>query len=353
MGLMDLTERWLSETGPSALVMEEYLIPVGGRNVPIFPPTFAPAKGEERSKEPYVLDELPDGRTTCIIDTVESQANRMEILFLKELAHLVPQIKIKAGNKVINLLEAGHRVADAIVRYSTLSDKITEAFEEYQKGNALPMARIAPTSLLFGVWDSRETQVKIPRMIRSEIRAFNVDLVHRAMQYKAPVDYVKEGLLTEEELEQKVKDTKVGSLLGFCDVPSGKVVGGVILRENGYILRQAVFNLELVRDLNTRDETLKRKLQRYILALGLAVLTTPQKYYLREGCHLCRDPSKPPTSWQVFRNGVRQEVRIDYEEVLKFAESASKEFEVEREEIIAKFLPDKAREKIKSLKSKS
>jgi len=204
--LEEIVNRWLSDDEISALVLEEYLIPIGGKTSPIFPPTFAPSpEGEERSKEiNYVLDQLPDGRTVCLIDTVESQANRMENLFLKPpLSKLVPQIKIVAGNKEINLLEVGHRVADALVRYSTLADKIETAFWEYQRGNALEMARIAPTSLIFGAWDSRETQVKIPRLLRSEIRAFNVDLVHRAMQYKAPVDYVRENLLEEELLEKK------------------------------------------------------------------------------------------------------------------------------------------------------
>ena len=44
------------------------------------------------------------------------------------------------------------------------------------------MAKIAPTSLLFGVWDSRSTQVKVARVFRSVIRAHNVRKLSRSAQ---------------------------------------------------------------------------------------------------------------------------------------------------------------------------
>ena len=36
-----------------------------------------------------------------------------------------------------------------------------------QKGDPTPLAKIAPTSLVFGVWDSRDTQAKLPRLVAS------------------------------------------------------------------------------------------------------------------------------------------------------------------------------------------
>ena len=63
-------------------------------------------------------------------------------------------------------LEAGHRAGDAIVRCSSLQQDIAEAFQAVLKGDAEPLAKIAPTSLVFGVWDSRDTQAKLPRLDR-------------------------------------------------------------------------------------------------------------------------------------------------------------------------------------------
>ena len=93
-----------------------------------FPPTFAAAEG---GKAGYNIDPLGDPTDArapkiAIVDTVGSQANRMEPLFKKKngqdnsYSRLVPQIEIKAGNKTVNVLDAGHRAADAIVRYSSL-----------------------------------------------------------------------------------------------------------------------------------------------------------------------------------------------------------------------------------------
>src|SRR5581483_7969131 len=124
----------------------------------------------------YNIDPLgdPDDPKTprvAIIDTVGSQANRMEPLFKKSngqdtsYSRLVPQIEIKAGNKIVNLLDAGHRAADAIARYSELGPKLREAFDTYREsGDATELGKLAPTSLVFGAWDSRDTQAKLPRL---------------------------------------------------------------------------------------------------------------------------------------------------------------------------------------------
>src|SRR6476660_4240532 len=136
----DMATQMLAQDGPAALVCRQWLMPAEGRDGVIFPPTFAAPEGG--GKAGYNIDPLdpsdPHSKLTAIIDTVGSQANRMEPLFKKAngedtpYSRLVPQIEIKAGNKVINLLDAGHRAADAIVRYSTLGPKLKQAFETYQ-----------------------------------------------------------------------------------------------------------------------------------------------------------------------------------------------------------------------------
>jgi CRISPR-associated protein Csb1 len=193
--LLNKYDPWLVDEGPSALVIRECLIPVEGRDGVLFPATFAAGDGFPGG---YNIDRFQDGANVCLIDSVGSQGNRIESLFMKdEYAGLVPQIVIEAGQKRVNLLEAGHRAGDAIVRCSALGEELQKAFKDLLKGNADSLAKISPTSLLFGVWDSRDTQAKLPRLISSTIRAFNVRELTRSAVYNPPLDYVGEELLTE------------------------------------------------------------------------------------------------------------------------------------------------------------
>ena len=84
---------------------------------------------------------------------------------------------MKAGEKEVSILEAGHRAGDALVRCSELQEELHDAFKSQLKGDDEPLAKIAPTSLVFGVWDSRDTQAKLPRrrpLPRPVRRASNV-----------------------------------------------------------------------------------------------------------------------------------------------------------------------------------
>src|ERR1700758_3270407 len=99
---------WLQESGPSALTLREHLIPVEGPDGVLFPATFA-ASEDKTFKGGYNIDVFPDGTNICLVDSVGSQANRIEPIFMSgEYKGLVPRIVIDAGRK-INLLEAGHR----------------------------------------------------------------------------------------------------------------------------------------------------------------------------------------------------------------------------------------------------
>src|SRR6516162_6117903 len=107
---------WLADDGPAAMVIREYLMPVEGKDGVLFPATFAAGDGFPGG---YNIDGDPNGTNVCLIDTVGSQANRIEPIFAEDkYKHLVPQIVVTAGEKEVNLLEAGHRAADAIVRCS-------------------------------------------------------------------------------------------------------------------------------------------------------------------------------------------------------------------------------------------
>src|SRR5216683_2043443 len=208
-------DRYLSDDCPAALVIREPLIPVEGPDGVLFPATFAAG---DNFPGGYNIDGEPNGTNVCLIDSVGSQANRIEPLFKEErYNHLVPQVVVKAGEKEVSILEAGHRAGDAIVRCSELQKELQDAFKAVLKGNAEPMAKIAPTSLVFGVWDSRDTQAKLPRVIASTIRAFNVRKLTRSAQFNPATEFVNDKLLDEPT----DKDTK-GSYAerGFIHVPA-------------------------------------------------------------------------------------------------------------------------------------
>jgi CRISPR-associated protein Csb1 len=321
MGL-DSFDTWLTEDGPAALVIREHLMPVDGPDGVIFPPTFAAGDGFSGG---YNIDEFPDGSNICLIDSVGSQANRMEPLFAKgPYAGLVPQVVIEAGPNRVNLLEAGHRAGDAIVRCSALESELSAAFRELLTGNAEPLARIAPTSLVFGVWDSRNTQAKQPRLIASTIRAFNTRKLRRSAQYVPATQYVEAGILDEAQDE---RTKKAYAERGFSHVPSSGAHGGVIA--TGGIRRDATLHLAALRLLAARDDEKTAKLRRYILGLALVAFTQPGVGYLRQGCTLVLDPEKGREMSTVYGDGRREPLALTPEEALEYAKNAAADFGID------------------------
>lgn len=185
---------------------------------------------------------------------------------------------IIAGQKRVNLLEAGHRAGDAIVRCSVLGEELQKAFKDVLKGNADPLAKIAPTSLLFGVWDSRDTQAKLPRLISSTIRAFNVRELTRSAVYVPPVDYVGEDLLAEpEDLRDaagKVKVKHPFAQRGYTHHPASGTHGGIVA-EKFAAMHRFILRLLYAGD----DQQKNRALRRYILGLALKTLAAPCRLY--------------------------------------------------------------------------
>lgn len=283
-------DRWLQEDGPAALVFHRTLLPVEGKDAWIFPPTFAQSESTDDEDESgggsYQIDELPDDlrRNVCLIDSVGSQANRMEPVFKREpYAALVPRrvVTMKNGDEV-NLLDAGHRAADAAVRFSKdLGPKLWAAFDEIKKnGDCSALAKLAPTSLVFGVWDSRATGVKIQRIVRSVIRAYNITKARRSATYQAAYDYTGNGMISLDHDKGSGKNNPL-SQEGFKYSLATATHGGVLVR--GEIRQEAIINLVALRTL-TPDISLKR----YLLGLALVALSyrDQQCFNLREGCLL-------------------------------------------------------------------
>lgn len=316
--------------GPVALHLKQELVPVevGGRI--IFPPTYADIG--------YNIDTLADGTRVAAVDSVGSQANRLEPLFkagadAKPESWLVPQIEVllppkpcgtceactsgKKGAKCTNpcrekrsLLDLAHRSADAVVQSTpTLASKMGAAFETLRKtGDAGPLCTLAPTSLVFGVWDSRGgTGEKRPRLVRAMIRAWDVEPLHAAAQFNSVWKAIPEEQQGELEKEAKQKKVKL-SEKGLADAPAvfrkvsttaakymrefqdgspnaeRRVLGGILV--NGKIERDVTVNLVALRGLRGKNDDESKHLREYLLGLSLIAAASEIDLFLREGCHL-------------------------------------------------------------------
>ena len=322
MNELTLYDHYLSNDGPAALVLREPLMPVEGTDGVLFPATFAAG---DNFPGGYNIDTDASGKNVCLVDSVGSQANRIEPLFQEEkYRHLIPQIVVTAGEKEVSILEAGHRAGDALVRCSALQQDLHDAFKAVLKGNAEPMAKIAPTSLVFGVWDSRDTQAKLPRVVASTIRAYNVRRLQRSAQFNPATEYVNDKLL-DDPADTATK--KAYAERGFIHVPATGSHGGVIA--DGGVRRDATLGLAAIRLLFVgKDAKRTLELRRYILGLALVAFTHNPSGYLRQGCLLVLDPSKPREFVEVHSDGKRPPCTITHDAALRFATEAAKEFVV-------------------------
>lgn len=325
--IRDVVDRWAdNRDGPVALHLRQELLPVEGEGGVIFPPTYADIG--------YNIDLLSDGSKVATIDSVGAQANRMEPIFKaaeagqpeNPLARLVPQIDITYGNnKVVSILEAGHRLGDAIIRSSELKDAARNAFEQYQLSqDASALAKLAPTSLVFGVWDSRDTQTKLPRLVQSVIRAWNVEPLKRSAQYTPAIDYAEQDVFSDEEKERGERDNKNPlAQRGFVHVPAGEAPGGVVAR--GPIVRDVTINFVALRRLGGENAT---ALRRYVLGLSLVAAAEPLDGFLRQGCLVTPNPAAPATWVAVDRDGTRVSIDLTPTVARDYAMSAAQAFGV-------------------------
>lgn len=326
--MQEVTESVLGDwatnsNGPVALHLRQRLVPidsVDGEGGIVYPPTYADIG--------YNIDTLSDGTKVALMDSVGSQANRMEPVFKEAtevepknpLADLVPQIKILIPHKStetstrervdkLSILDIPHRTADSVVRSCPgLVGELEEAFQDLrQSGDCSRLCMLAPTSLVFGVWDSRGgSGEKRPRLVRSVVRAWDVEVLHGAAQYTSTaksLDHSDREAL-QADLAQK-KPARVSKLsdAGFAEVPSvfrktdkipdfvggnpnpeKRIGAGVLV--HGEVLRDVTVNLVALRGLRGRNPQETANIQKYLLGLTLLAARTDMDMFLREGCLL-------------------------------------------------------------------
>ncbi len=352
---IDQFDKWLQDDGPVAIIVKQPLAPVDDDDPVIFPPTYPlntwngrvhtvregdyrvsvelppdskndKSENKEDQKAGYNIDRFPDGTNVCEVDSPQSQSNRIEPRF-KVLADgkLVPQIKIQVGTDTVNLLDVGHRAADAVVRMSSMASEFHEAFVAAKGGNFFELAKHAPTSLVFGVWDSRSTHVKVQRTLKAHIRATDIYELSRSAQYTPATDFVGAGAISEDVDTGKGDDNNL-SAEGMKHALSTQTVGGVKLTDKGTLTRTVNLNLAALRALRGKNDEETEALQRYVLGLALVAATAEPDLNLREGCNLRYDDKKAKSFKAVYRCKPHDDVTLLPEAAMRFAEIAAKSF---------------------------
>ncbi|WP_437876867.1 type I-G CRISPR-associated RAMP protein Csb1/Cas7g [Sorangium sp. So ce513] len=180
--------------GAAAIRVVTRLEPAGGPGDKVFPPTYMK---ERNATTKYALEPRRiDGRevTTVLLDSVASQANRLEEALLEgwrrgELPFPVVQVDFSKEEGLedleqITALQAPHRIADALLRdsvlggtpfrHTTVGKEVTDA----RPTHATAMFKYCPTALVFGVWDSTGPKgglgAKFQRCLVSEIVGIDV-----------------------------------------------------------------------------------------------------------------------------------------------------------------------------------
>ncbi|WP_437307404.1 type I-G CRISPR-associated RAMP protein Csb1/Cas7g [Sorangium sp. So ce388] len=180
--------------GAAAIRAITRLDPAGGPGDKVFPPTYVK---ERNATTKYATEQRRiDGRevTTVLLDSVASQANRLEEALLEgwrrgELPFPVVQVDFSKENGLedleqITALQAPHRIADALLRdsvlggtpfrHTTVGKDVTDA----RPTHATAMFKYCPTALVFGVWDSTGPKgglgAKFQRCLVSEIVGIDV-----------------------------------------------------------------------------------------------------------------------------------------------------------------------------------
>lgn len=168
------------------------LEPAGGPGDKIFPPTHSVDGKKPGAKYAFETRRIDGNDTTCVLlDSVQSQANRMEealqTLWAEKLIAL-PVVSVDFSSVApdvgrVTSLTAPHRIADALLRDSLLDGQlfrlsdIGKSFTDASTRNATALFKVCPTGLVFGLWDSTGPKgglgAKFQRALVSEIVGIN------------------------------------------------------------------------------------------------------------------------------------------------------------------------------------
>jgi CRISPR-associated protein Csb1 len=313
------------------------LQPAGGEGDKVFPPTY---EGGRYAFETRLVPGREEPVPCVLLDSVQSQANRMELALLdawraKRLPLPVVTVTFPEGKLEkplrVSSLEAPHRIADALLRDSLLDGKpfrkseIGRRIGEAETFAATALFEHCPTALVFGVWDSTGPKgglgAKFARALVSEIVGIDVAQGVRTSSRIDPAQILRQagtlyqaadeggiGWTLDEEKARKAKGKAL--TLGKTGRPSEANHGNVTpsIADGGVTLRKAVqttvLSLPALRrlrfPLDGRNDVAADVAARCVLAtlaLAAGALAREQGCDLRSRCLLV---ATGPVEWELL-----------------------------------------------------
>ena len=351
--------------GAVALRSKMRLQPVDGPGGKVFPPTYA-----VNTEHKYAVEERQVGDkvvTTVLLDSVASQANRAELALLQgwednELSFPVPYVDFASVPDVddlgrITVLEAPHRLADAIFRDSLLDGTLFRlsdmgrAITDATPRNASAMFRYAPTALLFGQWDSTGPKgglgSKFQRAYVSEIVGFDAQIGRKVGSRLDPLQIERAAAIAYEHSDpnqvwtldknEAAKDNNgklktAGSDGRPAEINHGNIAPSIDSQSGGVTISEAcqttVISLAALRRLRfaSLDREAGVAARTAVAALGVAAIAYGYEvdHDLRSRCLLI--PEHPPQLQLVGRDGSEPEpVEVDRESAAHLLSEASEQ----------------------------
>ena len=331
--------------------------PAGGPGDKVFPPTY---EGGKYATEERIDPETGETKPCVLLDSVQSQANRMELALLE--AHRAGKVTLPLivttfdqpelpRRFTVTSLEAPHRAADALFRDSRLNGV---TFRESDKGrildtadgrNAAGLFGLCPTALVFGLWDSTGPRgglgTKFQRALVSEIVGYDavpgvktasrIDPARITLgagplyEREAVANDSPDWTLNEQEAKKSIASGGKANFTKFKKTgkPSEAVHGNVTptISDGGFTISKAtqttVLSLAALRRLRfpldgaaDSDHETDVSARTALAALGLAAGALARSDVdLRSRCHLFAEstptwelldrPGKPPTEFEL------------------------------------------------------
>jgi CRISPR-associated protein Csb1 len=342
------------------------LEPAGGPGDKIFPPTHAVDDKDKKPGAKYAFETRRVGGqdVTCVLlDSVQSQANRMEEALQalwadRKIALPVVSVDFSSVAPEVGLvtsLTAPHRIADALLRDSLLKDsgqlfrlsEIGKSFTAASTKNATALFKVCPTGLVFGLWDSTGPKgglgAKFQRALVSEIVGVNAVNGSKTASRIDPLNIAKDAAVlykaangdevwtaNPDEAEKKDGEPiKVGSekkagkpsavLHGNIAPSIDAVGGGVTIDEAKHTV---VLSLAALRRLGFAEGATEART--VLASLGLlAVLASESRGHdLRSRCLLVPKKGRALTLEAVGRDGETSSLELDLVAAIKLYNDA-------------------------------
>lgn len=347
---IETIERALTGNG-AAFRVRARLQPAGGVGDKVFPPTYADGQDGKKHETRYATEmRVIDGqrKPSVLLDSVASQANRMELALLEarrrgELRIPLVSVDFEAAFPDlgrISALEAPHRVYDAILRDATLEGTAFRASETGRRltdsspADARAMFEHCPTALIFGAWDSTGPRGglghKFQRALVSEVVAIGFEAgtkvgsridplqVSASVRIDVPKDDSDNWSVDEGgKSKQRPSEVNHSNIAPTRDQDAG----GVTFE---YALHTAVFSLPALRRVRfgSWDADKANAARMVLAALGILALVLQRRegYDFRSRCSLV--PESPSDLEYVSADGTVELLAVSAEIASKVLEQA-------------------------------